>query len=230
VVGLDVRGALAAAGLHDVGVEGALDEELDLILPCGRDDVPSSPLEGPDELPADDLALRLRVGDAGERAEERVGGVDDHEVDPGGGHEVLLHLLGLTLAQQSVVHEHAGELVPDGTLDEGGRDGRVHAAGESADHAAGADLRPDALHLLGDHVAGRPRGGDPRPLAEEVLEGLLAEHGVAHLGVPLHAEEAPLGVLERRDRGTRRGGEHGEALRGALHGVAVAHPHSLGGR
>ena len=56
-------------------------------------------LERPDELPPDDLALLLRVGDAGQRAEEAVGGVDDLERHAGGRDEVLLHLLSLARAQ-----------------------------------------------------------------------------------------------------------------------------------
>ncbi len=79
VVGLDVGGARAAAGLDDVGVERALDEELDLLALLGRlaDDLGLGGLEDPDELAADDLALLLGVGDAGERVEEALGGVDD---------------------------------------------------------------------------------------------------------------------------------------------------------
>src|SRR5207247_7035368 len=49
-------------------------------------------LEHADELAADDLALLLGVGDAGQRVEEAFPRVDGHEVDPGGGDEVLLDL------------------------------------------------------------------------------------------------------------------------------------------
>ena len=58
------------------------------------------------------------------------------QVDAGGGHEVALDLLGLALAQQPVVDEHAGELVADGALHERGGHGGVDAAGEAADGAA----------------------------------------------------------------------------------------------
>ena len=47
--------------------------------------------------------------------------------------ERLDHLLGLVLAQQAVVDEHARELVADGAVDEQGRHRRVDAAGEGAD-------------------------------------------------------------------------------------------------
>ena len=66
VVALDVGGAGAAAGLDDVGVEGALHEEVDgLAVGAGLgDDLAGGRLEHPDELAPDDLALLLRVGDA----------------------------------------------------------------------------------------------------------------------------------------------------------------------
>ena len=74
VVGLDVRGAGAAAGLDDVRVERALHEELDrLAVRAGLgDDLARGLLEDADELAADDLALLLGVGDAGQRLQEPV--------------------------------------------------------------------------------------------------------------------------------------------------------------
>src|SRR5256885_327755 len=59
--------------LDDVRVEGPLNEEAHL---AGRarllEDLTGSLLEDPDELTADDLALLLRVGDAGESVHEAV--------------------------------------------------------------------------------------------------------------------------------------------------------------
>ena len=69
VVALDVRGAAAPAGLHHVGIQRALHQELDVIA-VAPNDIPHRALEGPDELPADDLALALGVGHARQRLEE----------------------------------------------------------------------------------------------------------------------------------------------------------------
>src|SRR4051812_30813625 len=110
---LDVRCAGAATGLDDVGVEGALDEELDLLRST---DPTRRVLEDADELTAHDLPLRLRIADPAERFEEAVSRVDDLEPYAGGCHEVAFDLLCLSRAEQAVVHEHAGELGPDSTL------------------------------------------------------------------------------------------------------------------
>ena len=95
------------------------------------------------------------------------GRVHHVQLDPGRGHEVLLDLLGLALAQQPVVDEHAGQPGADGPLHQRRGDRRVHAAGQPADRAAVADLRADALDLLLDDAARRPgRAGSPRRVQE----------------------------------------------------------------
>ena len=72
-----------------------------------------------------------------------------------------------------------------------------------------------------DHRPGRPAAGD---VVQEVLEHPLAVLGVQHLGVPLHAGQPPVEVLERRDRGDVGRGEHREAGRRRGDRVAVGHP------
>src|SRR3954449_9934667 len=81
VVALDVRGPGAATRLDDVGVEGALHEEAHRLALRGRlrHHRVSGPLEGADELPADDLALLLGVAHAVERGEEPLALVHDDE-------------------------------------------------------------------------------------------------------------------------------------------------------
>ena len=105
------------------------------------------------------------IGDAGELRDEALLRLHVHERHVEEAVERLDHLLGLALAQQAVVDEHAGELVADRLVHEQRRDGRVDAAGERAEHALAADLGADALDLLLDHRGGRPgrRGaGDAR--------------------------------------------------------------------
>ena len=159
------------------------------------------------------MRLVLRVGDAGERVEEPLLRVDDLELDAGGGDVVLLDLLGLALAQQAVVDEHARELVADRLVHDRRGDGGVDAAGQAADDVLVADLRADQRDLLVDDVGHRPVRLDAGDVVEEVLEHGLALLAVQHLGVELHAGEAARDVLERGDRGAVGGGEHREARR-----------------
>ncbi|MGY3680318.1 hypothetical protein ACVWXU_003941 [Streptomyces sp. TE33382] len=233
VVGLDVGGAGAAAGLDDVRVEGALDEEGDILARRAglRDELGLGLLEDADELAADDLPLLLRVGDPGEGVEEALLGVDDLERDARGGDEVLLDLLGLALAHQPVVDVDTGQLGADGLLHEGRGDRGVHTAGQPADGALGADLLTDERDLLLDDIGRRPVGLDARAAVEEVLQDLLAVRGVQDLRVVLDAVELLLVVLEGGDRYDVGGRGDGEALGRGGTGVAVRHPHRLlGGR
>lgn len=228
VVGLDVRGAGAAAGLDHVRVERALDQERDVLaLGCLGDDLRLGLLEDADELAPDDLPLLLGVRDALERGEEALLGVHDLELHAGRGDEVLLDLLGLALAHQTVVDVHTGELRADGLLHEGRGDRRVHSAGQTADRALGTDLLADQGDLLVDDVAGGPGRGETRAAVQEVLQDLLAVRGVHDLGVVLDAVELLLVVLEGGDRDDVRGGRDGEALGSGGAGVAVRHPHRL---
>ena len=93
------------------------------------------------------------------RARKRSRGVDVHERHLEVLAERLDDLLGLVLAHEAVVDEHARQLVADGAVHEQRGHGRVDAAREAADHARVADLRADQLDLLVDHGQRRPRGG-----------------------------------------------------------------------
>jgi hypothetical protein len=220
----------AATGLDHVGIEGALDEELDGVIVRARvraDDVAGGLLEDPDELSPDDLALLFRVTDPGERGQEAVLGIDDHQVDPGRVDEVLLDLLGLAGAQQAVVDEDTGQLVTDRALDERSRHRGVHATGEATDDPRLTDRAAHLLDEFFDDIGRGPVAGEPGASPQEVLEDLLAEGRVHDLGVPLNAIEPTGIVLERSHRRPSSRGRHAHALRGHGHRVAVRHPHRL---
>src|SRR3954454_17354184 len=100
-------GTVPTARLDHVGVERALHEVLDVL------DLRRLLLEHADELGADDLALRLRIGLALQTLEQTVLRIDCDER-----HLVVVaergdHLVALVLAHQPVVDEHAGDLVAD---------------------------------------------------------------------------------------------------------------------
>ena len=138
--------------------------------------------------------------------------------------ERVLHLVALVLAHQSVVHKDAGELVSHRLVGQEGGDGRVHPAGEAADHAVVSYLGPDALDGFLDDRHGRPGRRDVADLVEEVLEDILTVRGMPHLGVELHAIQPAGLVFHRGHRHVRTTGRGREARRDLDHGVAVAHP------
>src|ERR1019366_10304934 len=78
VMRLDVGRARASAGLHDIGIERALNQPLDgMTRPLARPvQIACCLLETTDELSAYDLELLLRVRDSGQRGQELVAGID----------------------------------------------------------------------------------------------------------------------------------------------------------
>ena len=169
VVGLDVGGAGAAAGLDHVGVERALHQEL---ARPRRAATISRAASSKTRMNSRPMILRFSSGSVTPSSafEEPLGGVDDLEVDAGGGDEVLLDLLGLALAQQPVVDEDAGQPVADGPLHQRGGHRGVDPAGQPADGALVADLGADRLDRLLDDVD----HGPGRPAAGRVVQEVLA--------------------------------------------------------
>ena len=137
VVALDVGRAVAAAGLDDVRVERALDEELDVLAVRRRlgDDLAGS-ASSKTRMNSRPMILRLVLGvaDAGERGRGSAPARRRRTSrTPVAATKSRLDLLALALAQQAVVDEDAGQLVADGPLHERRGDRRVDAAGQPAD-------------------------------------------------------------------------------------------------
>ena len=126
----------------------------------------------------------------------------------------MLDLLDFALAQQAVVHEHAGELVADGLVYQSGGHGGINAAGQAADHLGVADLLADLLDLILDNRGGIPVVGQRGATVQEVFDKLLAKRGVLDFRVPLHTIELA-GFVRHGGHGRAFGvGQHFEAGRG----------------
>jgi len=138
-------------------------------------------VEDVDEQLADDLALGLGVGDAGQFAQEQLAGVHVDQRNVVVVAEQGDDLLGLLEAQQAGVDEHAGQLVADRLVYKHGGHRAVDAARQAADHLAGSDLVADLLdHLLPE------RGHGPVALQtgelQEVAIDFRAIDRVNHFG------------------------------------------------
>src|SRR5689334_14890910 len=86
------------------------------------------------------------------------------------------------------------------------RDGRVHASGQTADHASGADRVANLTDLVVDEGAGSPRRLCLADTEEKIRDQLTASRRVRDLGVKLYGEDRLLAMLNRshRDGGTAR--------------------------
>ncbi len=150
-----LRRTLDTAGLDHVRVERSLHEPRNLVtLGIVRDvsrrflraqDFRGFIVEDRDELAADDLALRLGVGNAAQLREKALRCIHRDHVELELVAHVLLHLRELVLAQHAVVHENAREPVADGPLHQYRRNGRVDAAAQTADGMTLTDLLADAF-------------------------------------------------------------------------------------
>ena len=178
-------------------------------MPCARNSTGPRPsaaialrlaLESLDEQAADRLALGLRVGDAGERAQEGFARLDVDQRDVEMVAEQPHHLFALARPQQAVIDEHAGELVADRLVDQHRRDRRIDAAREPADHPALADAGADRLARLGAERGHRPVALQARDLVDEIADQSRAVGRMRDLGMEHQAVVAARLVGDQRER------------------------------
>ena len=181
-------------------------------------------LEYVDEQLADGLALDLGIGDASERVEKQRVRLDVDERDIVAVVEQRHHLLRFGEAQQSVIDEHAGELLADRLVDQHRGDRGIDAAGQPADHPAFADLRANLLDRLLLEGAHGPVALAARDPAHEIAQQRRTLRRVHDLEVELGGVELPSLVRDHRNRRIGRGADHAEAHGQPGHAVAVAHP------
>ena len=192
-------------------------------------------LEHPDELVADDAALVLGIGHAGEAGEEALARVDHDEVHPEVRLERLAQELRFALAHEPVVDVDARQPVADRPMDERRRDSGVDPTRQRADDLAlrtgrggvRVDALADPVDRRLDEVRGRPGGNGPADAQHEVGEHVAAARRVHDLGVELDAIEVARWVGQARvGRGVRLR-RRLETGREARDRVGVAHPDRL---
>ena len=220
VMGLD-GGGFAEAGLNDIRVNGSLNKIVNFA------DLLGFFLEDADKLFADDVALLLRVGDAGQLIIESLAGIHADKVQLIGAFrsENGGYLVCLVLPEQAVIHEYTGQLVTDGLGHEHARHRGIHAAGEGKKGSSTAHFLPDLLDGLFCEIGHLPCLAASADLVHEVGQDLLSLFGVKNLRVALHAVNLPLRILKSRDGADLGLCRHMEALRALCHIVRMAHPH-----
>jgi hypothetical protein len=202
---------------------------VDVIRPPGvpRDHVPRGPLERPDELAPDDLALLLRVAHPAS-APRNVSAASTTTRSTPVASTKSFSTCSASPARSSPWSTNTQvSWSADRPVHERGSHRGIHPAGQPAEHpvrrrpgrGSGGSAPPRSTR----RSSRRPAGA----AVQEVLQLALTERRVQHLGVPLHAVQLAVVVLERRHRRARRRGGDPQPLRRRGDGVAVAHPHRL---
>ena len=219
-------------GLDDVGFAGLRTRRFDhvgingaLRQPLGIPQLGRLFLEDFDEQPADDLALLFGVGHAGQRGQK-----PRFSVHPDHPHAEMLterdhDLITLVQAQQASVHEHAGELVADGPVQQRRHYRGIHSARQAQQHLVVAHLRTDGGDAVLDDVAGGPQRLAAADVQHEAAQDPVTLTGVGDFGMELHAVPAFFLVGHAGDGTGRGAGDAHEVGRQRRHPVAVAHPH-----
>ena len=145
---------LDAVGLQNVGVDGALSQEIDALQLLGL------VIKDLNKFLADDFALGFGIGNPGQLVKEPIHGIHIDQVRVHFIPENLDNLFRLALAQQAVVDVHADQLLADGLDQQGGHHAGVHAAAEGKQNLLAANLGANLGNLFLDESIGKLRGGD----------------------------------------------------------------------
>src|SRR5690606_10280106 len=214
---------LAAGGLDYVGIDRALREPLDAF------ELRRLLLEHFHEEPADDLALALRVHLSLECSEKALLGVDADDAHAHVLRERLHDLIALAEAQQSMIDEHASELISDRAMQQRSKHRGIDAARQPQQHAVGADLLANAGDRIRDDVARLPTRFAAADLAHEAFEHLRTLARVSDFRVKLNGIVVPRFVGHCRERHRIRERDRDEARRQLIDPIAMTHPHIEGG-
>ena len=200
VVGLDVGGARSPAGLHDVGVERALHE----VRRARR--TPASPKTRAS------AASKTRMNSRPMIFRFSSGSTIPSSAPRNCSEASTTSRVSKTASKsRRTCSVSPWRIIPWSTYTQVSRSPIARctiaaATAESTPPESAQIARPSPicarmlLDLLVDDVDHRPGRAAAGDVVQEVLEHLLAVLGVQHLGVPLHAGQPAVGVLERRDR------------------------------
>ena len=127
-------------------------------------------------------------------------------------------------AQQSIVHEDAGKLVPDRLVQERSGHGRIDAAAQTEHDFLIADLLPDARARFFDERAHRPVHRASADVIDEILQNLLPPWRVRDFGMKLEPVKLALGILHRCEIGALCPPGGAKPFRQCRHFIAMTIP------
>ncbi len=177
------------------------------------------------EHTADDLTFGFRIVLAFQRFQEARFAFHVNNVQTKVVAEHVHHLLGFVQTQQTVVHEHAGQVFTDCAVQQHRGDGRIHAAGKTEDHFVVANLLANTDNGIVDDFRRSPQRFTLADIAYETLQHAHPLTGVGHFRVELHAVEAFFFVRHNGERAGLGAGNGDETFRDRGYFVAVTHPY-----
>ena len=206
-----------ADALNHIGIDGTLGQ------PAGTLDLLSLRVEHIDKRRADGFALGFRVGDTLKFLQEQRSRMDADYVES---HLLvgIQDIFELILTEQSVIHKDAGQILPDGFVEQHGGYGAVDTAREAEDDLIVAQLLFQACHRIVDKRVGSPVAMASTDTEREVGQDLGPLLSMEHLGMELDGIGLlPINLVGRilhvgcRSDDTGSGGQFGDS-------VAMAHP------
>ena len=218
VMALDDSAALDAAALDHIGIDRALGKMIALTQLRG------GVLEYLHKFPADDFSLLFRLGHAFERSVEAFRCIDSLQLHREGPGENVHHLIALSGAHEAVIHIDAGQAIANRAIQQRSGNRAVHAAGQSQQYRAIADLPANLSNgalRIGFH---RPVGLDFADAEQEVFQHRHAFLGMGDLRVELHAVELSFRIRHGCGRAVGGVGDDLESLGRLNHLPGMAHP------
>src|SRR5579875_2265602 len=224
VVSFDPRGcngSVVAGALDHVGVERALDEEIDGGV-CGQ--LLGLFFKDADELFADDLAFLFGIADAFQASQKAFASIDRAQRNVQGLVEGLNHLLTFACAHTAIIDKNTRELVAHRSMDQQCGYGRIDAARKRADEPFGANLLANRSYGLVDDRGRGPGGRAAADGVEKIANDLFALGRVRDFGMELQANQAAL-IGHSGHRVAFAAGQNLKAIRQTVNAIAVTHPH-----
>ncbi len=187
VVTLDIVGltGFCPGRFDDIGIDGPLGQPVGILNPLRLF------FKNIDKQTADDLAFLFRIALTGQSGQKALFGINPDNLDPQifgkGRHD----LVPFPQTQQAVVDKDAGQLVADGTVDQGGGNRRINTAGESENDPIAADLATDTFNGILDDLTGGPLPAAAADLADKRIDQQFTARRMIDLGMKLHPVEIP---------------------------------------
>ena len=136
----------------------------------------------------------------------------------------LHHHIAFIQAQQAVIYKHAGQLVSNGAVNQGGCNRRIHTTRQTKDDLFITHLLTNFDHGFFNVVAHDPVWAGATNVEHKTIQQRLPLDGVRDFRVKLHGIKTAGLIGHTCNRASRRGRHDLKAFRQLSDFVTVAHP------